>query len=424
MIKSKIEIEKYLQKEILKIISKKEICLDICNYAKENYNMPRSLTSDYLTMRIAMAEATEFVLFCLLDSIEKITKKEATSIDKFFTMQEFKMYKDSKYEVEEIKLPLRFKMIEIDEDQWIGKIDTKTLMSLRKAQLINYNVNAQRTMQRIVKGEKEYYKITINKETVSDLRKLFEKNVYIPTPFTLNIPMDSDVKFYYDKDTCELVINSLEAFDISDGYHRYVTCCRIHDEDKEEQFNYKMELRIVNFTDDKVRQFIYQESQQTKMKKVDSNSFNMNDAANIIVKRINESPQCNLQGMIGRNKSLINFGYLSDLVQYFYFKLNSVGKEKEKSVIIQAVKELTDDFNLLTEHNIIYLEKEYSYRQLAAIMCTFNYFNTKGKDKSKMVEIIDEVIKRTEELDNKKFYSKTPKKSMMNDIEYIIREVE
>ena len=128
--------------------------------------------------------------------------------------------------------------------------------------------------------------------------------------------------------------------------------------------------------------------------------------------------------MIGRNKSLINFGYLSDLVQYFYFKLNSVGKEKEKSVIIQAVKELTDDFNLLTEHNIIYLEKEYSYRQLAAIMCTFNYFNTKGKDKSKMVEIIDEVIKRTEELDNKKFYSKTPKKSMMNDIEYIIREVE
>ena len=41
-----------------------------------------------------------------------------------------------------------------------------------------------------------------------------------------------------------------------------------------------------------------------------------------------------------------------------------------------------------------------------------------------MLEIMGEVVKRTEQLDNKKFYSKTPKKSMMNDIEEIIKEVE
>ena len=77
---------------------------------------------------------------------------------------------------------------------------------------------------------------------------------------------------------------------------------------------------------------------------------------------------------------------------------------------------------MLTEYNSVYLEEQYSFKQLAAIMCMFNYF--KDKDKKRMLEIMGEVIKRTEQLDNKKFYSKTPKKSMMNDIEDIIKEVE
>lgn len=421
MVKARSEIEKYLEKEIMKIIANNEVCVGICDYVKDTYEIPRVITSDYISMRLPLEQASEFILFCLLDGIEKVTKQHKIEIDKFFTMQEFKTYKNSKYEVEKIKFPLRLKMIQVAEDQWIGKIDTKTLMQLRMAQLINYNVNAQRTMQKIVRGEKEFYKITINKETVSALKELFVKNVYIPTPFTLNIPLDSDTNFYYDEDKCELVIKSIDAFDISDGYHRYVTTCSIHDDDKEGTFNYNMELRIVNFSDDKVRQFIFQEDQKTKMKKVDSNSFNMNKAANVVVTRLNESPMCNLQGLISRNQGIINFGYLADFVSYFYFK-SVTNKEKEKSVTIAALKELTENFNMITEYDDKYLEKSYSFRQLAAIMCMFDYF--KDKDKRHMLEIMDEVIKRTEKLDSKKFYSKTPKKSMMNDIEAIIKEVE
>lgn len=421
MVKARSEIEKYLEKEIMKIIANNEVCMGICDYVRDTYEIPRVITSDYISMRLPLEQASEFILFCLLDGIEKTTKQQKTEIDKFFTMQEFKTYKGSKYEVEKISFPLRLKMIQVAEDQWIGKINTKTLMQFRKAQLINYNVNAQRTMQKIVRGEKEFYKITINKETVSALKELFVKNVYIPTPFTLNIPLDSDANFYYDEDKCELVIKSLDAFDISDGYHRYVTTCSLHDDDKEDVFNYNMELRIVNFSDDKVRQFIFQEDQKTKMKKVDSNSFNMNKAANVVVTRLNESPRCNLQGLISRNQGIINFGYLADFVSYFYFK-SVTNKEKEKSVTIAALKELTENFNMITEYDNKYLEKPYSFRQLAAIMYMFDYF--KDKNKKHMLEIMDEVIKRTEELDSKKFYSKTPKKSMMNDIEAIIKEVE
>ena len=420
MVKARNEIEKYLEKEIIKIIANNEVCIGICDYVRDTYEIPRTITSDYISMRLPLQQASEFILFCLLDGIEKVTQKNKTEIDKFFTMQEFKTYKDSKYETSEIKFPLRLKMIQVSEDQWIGKINTKTLMEFRKAQLINYNANAQRTMQRIIKGEKEFYKITINNETVSAIKKLVKRNVYIPTPFTLNIPTESETEFYYDEDRCELVINSIDSFDISDGYHRYVTFCSIHDEDKENNFDYNMEFRIINFPDDKVQQFIYQEAQQTKMRKVDTNSFNMSKAANVVVTRLNENPMCNLQGLISRNQGIIHFGYLADFVSYFYFK--NTNKAKEKSVTIAAIKELTDNFNLLTEYDSVYLEEQYSFKKLAAVMCMFDYF--KDKDKTRMLEIMDGVIKRTEELDNKKFYSKTPKKSMMNDIEEIIRVVE
>lgn len=420
MVKARNEIEKYLEKEIIKIIANNEVCIGICDYVRDTYEIPRTITSDYISMRLPLQQASEFILFCLLDGIEKVTQKNKTEIDKFFTMQEFKTYKDSKYETSEIKFPLRLKMIQVSEDQWIGKINTKTLMEFRKAQLINYNASAQRTMQRIIKGEKEFYKITINNETVSAIKKLVKRNVYIPTPFTLNIPTESETEFYYDEDRCELVINSIDSFDISDGYHRYVTFCSIHDEDKENNFDYNMEFRIINFPDDKVQQFIYQEAQQTKMRKVDTNSFNMSKAANVVVTRLNENPMCNLQGLISRNQGIIHFGYLADFVSYFYFK--NTNKTKEKSVTIAAIKELTDNFNMLTEYDSVYLEEEYSFKKLAAVMCMFDYF--KDKDKTRMLEIMDGVIKRTEELDNKKFYSKTPKKSMMNDIEEIIRVVE
>jgi hypothetical protein len=416
MIKDRQELEGYLEKEIIKITTDNDICKEIFSYVNSTYEIPKSMVSDYIAMRTSLAEASEFILFCLLDGIEKITKKKKSTIDAFFTMQETKTYRISKYKDPKLKFPLRFKVIQINDDQWTGKIDIKTLMKMREAQIINYNINAQRTLQKIVKGEKEIYKISINPASVNAIKKLFENNIYIPTPFTLNIPVDTDYDFYYDEDNCELVIKSLDHFDLTDGYHRYIAGCNLSDIDK--TFNYTMELRIVNFTEDKAKQFIYQEDQKTKMRKVDSESMNMNKAANIVVNRLNESPQCNLQGSISRNKGIINFGYLADLVNYFYFKGGI--KKNEKAVILTAVKELTNNFNKLTEYNSVYLEKPYSYKQICAIMYVFDYFRDKEED---FCDIIDEIVARAEKLNSKKFYNKTPKKAIMNEIESIIEQI-
>lgn len=416
MLKAKQELEIYLEKEIMKIISNVDICQNIYLCLKETYDIPRSVTSDFLTMRTPLVEASDFILFCLLDGIEKETKKKKSRIDEYFTSQEIKAYSVAKYNVDKIKFPLILKMIQVTDDQWIGKIDTKTLMKFRAAQLINYNVNAQRTMQRIIKGDKEIYKITINQATVNAIYKLYIDDAYIPTPFTLNIPQDINNDFYYDEDKNELVIRSLDHFDINDGYHRYVAACKAHDLD--ENFNYSMELRIVTFSEDKSKQFIYQQDQKTKMRKADSDSMNMNKAANIVVKRLNESPRCNLKGLINRNKGAINFADLAELVHYFYFK-GKTTKDRENILIVSVVKELTEMFNMITEYNEKYLES-YSYKQLVAVMFLFNYF----KDNPNMIcSVIDEVVERTEHLNNTKFYNKTPKKTMMNEIESIVKEV-
>lgn len=417
MLKDKKELELYLEKKILNFISDTELCNRIYDYALEKYNIPKTISSDYLSLRNPLAEANDFVLFCLLDSIEHITEEKKSVISDFYVEKEIKTYSISRFKVDKIKFPLKFKAIQIREDHWISSIDFKMLMKLRAAQLIVYNENTQRTMKRIVHNEKEIYKIEINKSTVNDIEKGYQDDTYIATPLTFNIPMDSNSEFYYDEDKMELVIKSLKGFDIVDGYHRYIAACKACDSDK--NFNFTMELRIVNFLEDKAQQFIHQEDQKTFMTKSNSNTYDQTNAANRIVERLNKNPQSNLYGVISRNKGLINYGDLSELITYF-----CIDGEKNKNVnssIINISNTLIENFNMLTAYDTSYMEKKYSYKKLFVVMYCFDYYN--GKDKSKMCETIDKMLERTENLDNEIFYKSKSKKIAINELKHIIEEV-
>lgn len=421
MLKDKKILEDYLEKQCDRIVVDNSKCKAIYVYANETYEIPKGIISDLISKRMAMSTASEFVLFILLDSMNAVLRESSKilGVDHFYTMQEVKHYRISKYEIETIKFPLVFKMVQIADDQWVGKITVDILMKLRQAQLINYNVNAQRTMQRIIRGNKESYKITLNNKAVNAIQDSFESNNFIPNTITLNIPMETDYDFYYDEETSSLVIKSLEHLDISDGFHRYIAAGKA--KDKNNEFDYPLELRIVNFSEDKAKQFIYQEDQKTQMRKIDSNSMNMNKAANIVVTRLNENIRCNLKGLISRNDGIIPFGEFAELVDYFYFK--GVGKEKERSVVVHAVKELTDNFNMLTEYNTEYLEEKMNYKTLLAAMFCFNYFKDSDEDETRICEIIEKTAKEMEHSNNKKFHNKAPRISLMSEVEKIVKEV-
>ena len=420
MLKSKKSLGQYLGEQCDRFVLDNDACKGIYAYANETYDIPKGIVSDLISKRMNMSEASEFVLFILLDAINNVFKdrRDILGVDQFYTMKEVKHYRLSKYETQKIKFPLVFKMIQITPDQWVGKITVEMLMQLRQAQLNNYNANAQRTMQRIVKGDKETYKITLNQKAVSNIQNALEDESFIPNTITLNIPMETDFDFHYDEETCSLVIKSLEHFDLTDGYHRYIAACQAND--KNHDFDYPLELRIVNFTEDKAKQFIYQEDQKTQMRKVDSNSMNMNKASNIVVTRLNENIRCNLKGLISRNEGIIPFGELSELVDYFYFK--GSGKEKERSISIQALKELTDNFNILTEYNTNYLEHKMSYKTLLVAMFCFHYFKD-SSDKTKMCEVIEKAAIILENSNSKKVQNRTPRKSLMSEIEAIVKGV-
>ena len=419
MLKDKIILEQYLESESIKIVTDFEKCKSLYDFTNKTYKIPKGLVSDLILLRKSFSEVSEFILFCLLDGIEKTSEITNSKLDEFFTMQEVQTYRKAIYETNSIKFPLVFKMIEISYDQWIGKISINQLMELRKAQLINYNVNAQRTMQKVIKGDKEVYKIALNWKAINQIKESYENKQFISNTLTLNIPADIESDFYYDKETSTLIINSLEHFDITDGYHRYIAACQIKDRDPE--FDYEMELRIVNFSDDKAKQFIFQEDQKTKMKKIDSDSLNMTKAANMVVTKLNADYRCNLQGLIGRNGGLISFGELSEVVDYFYFK-GITSKEKEKVAIIQTTKKLIDDFNHLTEYDTRYLEQKYSFKLLSIIGYCFRIYH--DRDKDEVCKIIEEAYNKLEHLDIKKFYTKKLRKSLINEIEKIVKECE
>lgn len=409
-------LEKILTDTCSHVAVNKDVCNEVYNYMKGKYNIPKGLASDLVCLRVSMSETSEFILFCIADALINVLGG-CLQITDFYTKQEIDKYSISVYKVDKIKFPLKFKMIQIKDDQWIGRIDHKVLMKLRAAQLINYNANAQRVLTKVVSGDKEIYKITLNQKAVKSINENLKNNSFVPNTLTLNIPQDEVSDYYYDSSSMELVIKNIQHFHIVDGFHRYIADCKASDENP--NFDFTWELRVINFSDDKAKTFIYQEDKKTPMKRVDSNSYNMNDSANIVITRLNEDTRCNIKGLISRSGGSINFGELAELIKYFFYKEVSK-KENNNLFVVFLVKYLGECFNALTEFDTKYFQK-YSYKELFIVIYMFYIY--RDRDKYEMCKVIDRMIKRQDDLDNKKFYSRIPRKAMVNEVEKLYEAV-
>lgn len=324
MKKSREQLENDLENSILFVMQgKKAIRLNAMK-AKAKYDMPEKISTDYLTKRKSLTEAEPFALFIIAELL-----LDPTILREYYTDQEIEGYSKAKWPTESFSFPIEFNMTQIRDDQYIGKVSVKTLMALKDAQMINYNENAQRTMKHIVKGEFEYYQIALNKEAVSAIMDSYYSDLYIPNTITLNLP--EDALYSYDPRKGKLLIRSASHFDILDGYHRYIAMSKIHAQVPD--FNYDMELRIVQFPEGKAKRFIWQEDQKTKMRKVDSDSMNSAKAANKIVEKLNSDPSFILSGQISRNKGIINAAYLADVIDAIL--LSDVKKADELQAIMR-----------------------------------------------------------------------------------------
>ncbi len=191
---------------------------------------------------------------------------------------------NEKFETTSIEFPITFTdMVEVAPDQWIGRITLKTLMNMKRHRLINYEEGEQRALRRTKSGSLEIWKPYASEKNVREIKELMESGNYIPDPITLNMPDGSEYSF----EDHTLTVYSLPKgmFDLDDGYHRYLAMSRICDFNPD--FDYVMELRIVNFSNSKANAFIFQQDQKTPMKKVVSDSYDTNAVRNKIVARLN-----------------------------------------------------------------------------------------------------------------------------------------
>lgn len=351
MIKSKINVAQELQSIITeKCIGKRMVtnyAQDVIRKLNEKYKMPYAKAADIISLRIDLGILSDFELYCVYDVLEP------NKIPYLYTEIEIKKYSSSTFEVDTIYMPLKIKMIKIREDQYIGRISARELKSWGDAGFINYNQNTQRTMQHIIRGDREYYQITLNKGAVDDIVGLMERNVYISDDITLNIPDDDDNLFTYNDESCELTIKKLKAFDIIDGYHRYVAI--VKESNLNPDFDYSMELRITSYPESKAQQFIWQKDQKTKMKKLDSDTLNQEKLSNRVIARLNSDPTFILYGQIDRNNDRLPIGELSIAIDKIFFpkRIKEEDKNQEVRKASNQIKQVFEGIEIKDKYDII-----------------------------------------------------------------------
>lgn len=387
-------------------------------FLEEKYNFPSGRFADYYTQRLPvgdLAKSHRDILFYLASAID-LVDKQAKAVDQIFTPMEIDGFSKAKFQTLKANFPIRIKCVRVDEDQWIGVTDVHFLMALRASQLINYNTNAQRVVQRLISHGNETYRISINKKAVSEIRGSFEDGQYIPNTITLNIPQpekpgDPTPDFYYDEKNCELVIRLIDHFDISDGYHRYIAMAQIYDND--ETFNYPMELRITNFSEGKAREMIWQEDQKTRMSKVDSDSMTTRFPVNRIVDRLNTDQTSNWSHCISRKDGIVDYGQLAEVINFYYIKGKRVPKKEEQKFVLETVMKIEPGLNTVIMLIPDLLEKV-DFKDLMIIFyCLTHYENS---------EVVEKVKKGRANKDklSKRFATQIPTKVMVKEIDKIM----
>ena len=335
---SRLEANKYLEYRLSKVqkpAQRRQLCRDIY----DRYNIPIEITMDAVMFKRDISEFTNFEVFALISMLNP------TELKKYFTEPEIEFMSEQKYEETGTKnFPLVFEnIVQVNDSQWIGSISAKRLMEFRDAQLINYEEDSQRTLRHVMTGGIETLRININRKNVGQITDLFRKNLYISDDITLNMPLEGST-WRYDSKRHILYVDKLpnDQFNILDGYHRYIAMSGLYNQDS--NFDYQMELRITNFSQEKAQQFIYQKDQKTHMSKTSSDSYNQYSPQNRIVTMLNQDPTFLMYGQINRSGDKIDFATMALFIKALMLP-KGIPAEEENSIVLAIKAKLLTRIN-------------------------------------------------------------------------------
>ena len=356
--------QKFMELSMQMTSDRKNRQTELCIEVSKKYGFPLGMVSDIVTLRVDMKDALEVLLFAIAS-----LALSSSTLQYYFSEREIKEYSKYKYKTSTIKFPFTFESLMVEvrpEEQYVGRTTVKELMKLRDAQVINYNINTQRTMTLKRGKDFEYYQITLNRKAVDQITELLRKKDFIPNTLTFNLSPETDFTYKNGK----LTINEPTAFDILDGYHRYIAMSNLYNID--EEFDYPMEIRIMFLNEENAKQFIFQEDQRTPLSKADSNAMNKNDVGVKISRFIKNSLG---NDIVGQN-AIINEALLVKLISLLYVK-NGISYERSKMVKIS--NEITGIINDVSREVPELLDSKWSLNFTIAFFGLINNKNMKGK---------------------------------------------
>ena len=324
-----------------------------CFTVMEKFGINIGAVADIFALKKDIMECDVFEVFALLYALDE------SSLSDYFSKEEINKYMEDKKK--EIEYPITLNdMVQVKDNQWIGKTSLQELMKFKEAGLINYEENKQRAYRTIKQGD----------SSIKEIKTALEKERYIPDDITLNMPDGSEFNYFEKEHSLEIHKLPNNMFNIIDGYQRYIAMSQIYNYDK--TFDYPMELRIVNFKKSKAEQFVFQKDQKTVMKKVVSKTNVRYSVSNKVVSSLNQDIDSELQGMIGRNNEKISMVTLSSLIDWFYVKDNYISIGDESAYSKDIAEELKGKFNSLINSDPDYREKEYSDELLLVLIYLFH----------------------------------------------------
>lgn len=360
------------------------------------YNIPVGYMADILNLKIPISECPKEVVFAIIDLAEfqdlKLQKNEADILSKW------------RYEEQVVGDDFKFEVVKVCDNHWIGRINLKNLIVLRDADKLDYSLDNQNKMMKEALDGKTYYQVALNQSSIDNIKNLMSQGLYIPDEITLSIP--SAAKCDYSDH--ELTITNADKLTIIDGCHRYIAMCQLYDENNK-QFDYNIELRLIQEDDTFIKQFIYQKSQRVPKNKSKYYALNQMAIENQIVNRISDDPECLLHENINLgSKAIINSANLAECIYEYYLKDKNVSAQI--GMIETLPDELSANINRLVKGLPKLSKRRWSKKETAAILFAFS----KGITRS---EVIDTMLKEMAKVKDVKNF---PSKAFADELEKIV----
>lgn len=256
------------------------------------YNITPGDSADILNGKLAVELMSDDMMFKLTSVLFEINSHLddgyntiKLDVTKYFFDNEINKYKE-KIKKEKVYGDIIFdNWLKIDEDHYKVVLENDELYELCSTNRIRYNPETQRDLT--IKETKTgiVKQITYSEDALNDIVLSMENNRYITDDLSFNVNPD-----YYEPPRVinnKLVASGKTVFDCIDGYHRIKAFIIV--KMKNPNWNKRMSINIMSFDKDKANQWIIQQDEKVHLSDEQVTRSDNTDAANAIIKKLNES---------------------------------------------------------------------------------------------------------------------------------------